>query len=107
VLAGDTMRQIITKTKAAFRSHRFGSPAPSSFAFMLSKEGYLNNVHGPWLPHVMPFIPYGQEAQWGAGLPGSPILDTVGSPYQPTTLYIPVRRWSDGSPAPTPALDPW
>lgn len=102
VLAGDTMQQIVAKTKVAFASHRFGQPAPASFAFMLSKRGYLNNVHGPWLPHVMPFIPYGQEAQWGAGLPGSPILDTVGSPYEPTTLYIPVRRWSDGSPAPTP-----
>lgn len=103
VLAGDTMQQIIAKTKAAFANHRFGPPAPASFAFMLSKQGYLNNVHTAWLPHVMPFIPYGQEAEWGAGLPGSPILDTVGSPYQPTTLYIPVRRWSDGSPAPTPS----
>lgn len=102
VLAGDTMQQLIAKTKAAFASHRFTQPAPASFAFMLSKEGYLNNVHGPWLPHVMPFIPFGQEAAWGARLPGSPILDTVGSPYQPTTLYIPVRQWSDGSPAPTP-----
>ena len=102
VLEGDSKQQIIAKTEAAFASHRFGQPAPVSFAFMLSKQGYLNNVHTAWLPHVMPFIPYGQEAQWGAGLPGSPILDTVGSPYQPTTLYIPVRRWSDGSPAPTP-----
>ncbi len=102
VLAGDSMQQLIAKTKAGFASHRFMQPAPASFAFMLSKHGYLNNVHGPWLPHVMPFIPFGQEAQWGAGVPGSPILDTVGSPYQPTTLYIPVRQWSDGSPAPTP-----
>jgi hypothetical protein len=103
VLAGNTMQQLIAKTKAAVASHRFGAPAPASFAFMLSKQGYLNNVHNAWLPHVMPFIPYGQEAQWGAGLPGSPILDSVGSPYEPTMLYIPVRRWSDGSPAPTPA----
>jgi hypothetical protein len=103
VLAGDTKQQLIDKTKAAFASHRFGQPAAASFAFMLSKQGYLNNVHTAWLPHVMPFVPYGQEAEWGAGLPGSPILDTVGSPYEPTTLYIPVRRWSDGSPAQTPA----
>jgi len=102
VLDGDTKPELIAKTKAAFASHRFSMPAPTSFAFMLSKGGYLNNVHGPWLPHVMPFIPFGQEAQWGAGLPGSPILETVGNPYQATILYIPVRRWSDGSPAPTP-----
>jgi len=103
VLAGDTKQQMLAKTKAAFASHRFGMPLPVSFAFMLSKQGYLNNIHTAWLPHVMPWIPYGQEAQWGAGLPGSPILETLGNRYQPTTLYIPVRRWSDGSPAPSPS----
>jgi hypothetical protein len=102
VLAGVTKAQQIERLKAGFASHRFVQPAPASFAFMLSKEGYLNNVGGPWLPHVMPFIPYGQESTWAAGLTGSPILGGGAEPYETNTLYIPVRRWSDGSAAPTP-----
>jgi hypothetical protein len=104
VLAGATQAQLIDKAKAAFASHRFVQPAPASFAFMLSKEGYLNNVHTAWLPHVMPFIPYGQaEKVWAAGLDGSPIQGSDGKPYDVITIYIPVRRWSDGSPGPLPS----
>jgi hypothetical protein len=104
VLAGATRSQLIAKAKAAYASRRFVEPAPASFAFMLSKEGYLNNARNAWLPHVMPFIPYGQaEKVWAAGLDGSPILASGGEPYEVITIYIPVRRWSDGSPAPTPA----
>jgi len=71
---------------------------------MLSKEGYLSDESaGPWLPHVMFFVPHGQSAAWGAGFEGSPILGADGSPLEPTVLFIPVRRWSDGSAAPAPA----
>jgi hypothetical protein len=103
VLAGLSKAQQIERLKAGFASHRFVQPAPASFAFMLSKEGYLNNIRGPWLPHVMPFIPYGQDAVWAAGMPGSPVLGGGAEPYESNTIYIAVRRWSDGSPAPTPA----
>jgi len=102
VLAGATRQQLLEKTKAAFASHRFATPAPASFSFMLSKQQYFAAAGGPWLPHVMPYVPHGQAAAWGAGLPGSPVLGSEGSPYLPTVLYIPVRQWSDGSPAPTP-----
>jgi hypothetical protein len=102
VLAGATRAQLIEKAKAAYASHRFVQPAPASFAFMLSKEGYLNNVRTAWMPHVMPFVPYGQAKLWAAGLDGSPILGGDAEPYEVSTLYIPVRRWSDGSPGPTP-----
>jgi hypothetical protein len=104
VLAGATRQQLIDKTKDAFASHRFATPAPASFSFMLSKEGYFADAGGPWLPHVMPYVPHGQAAEWGAGLPGSPVQGGEGSLYMPTVLYIPVRRWSDGSPGPPPPV---
>jgi hypothetical protein len=104
VLAGATLQQLIEKAKAAYASHRFGNPVPNSFAFMLSKEGYLGDqAGGPWLPHVMPFIATDQLSTWAAGLPGSPIIGDAGSPYEPVTIFIPVRRWSDGSPGPLPS----
>jgi hypothetical protein len=36
----------------------------------------------------------------GAGLEASPVIGKEGQAFEPTVLFIPVRRWSDGSPAP-------
>ena len=103
VLAGATRQQLVEQARSAFASHTFGPPEPGSFGFMLSKNGYVSdNPGGPWLPHVMLFVPSGQAAVWGAGLEGSPVLGKDGSPIEPTVLFIPVRSWSDGTPAPPP-----
>jgi hypothetical protein len=103
VLAGATREQIIEKTRAAIASHRFAPPEAGAFSFMLSKQGYLgDDPAGPWLPHVMFFVPHGQAANWAAGKDGSPILGRDGRDIESTVLFIPVRRWSDGSPAPVP-----
>jgi hypothetical protein len=102
-LAGVSKQQMIEKTRLANSSGGLKLPEPGSFSFMLSKDGYLNDdAAGPWLPHVMFFVPHGQAAVWGAGQEGSPVLGKDGSTLEPTVLFIPVRRWSDGSPAPPP-----
>ena len=102
-LAGVDKAQMIDKARAAVATHTFGAPEAGSFSFMLSKQGYLSDDGaGPWLPHVMFFVPHGQATAWGAGLDASPILGADGSPFEPTVLFVPVRRWSDGSPAPPP-----
>ncbi|HTU80832.1 MAG TPA: hypothetical protein VMF61_01805 [Candidatus Acidoferrales bacterium] len=102
---GDTRPQMAKMAQAAYASHRFGDPAPGAFSFMLSKEAYLNDeVKGPWLPHVMLFIAKDQMNLWAAGFEGSPIFapwpPNSMRAYEPTTIDIPVRRWSDGSLAP-------
>ena len=105
-LAGARRAQIVEKVRAEFASRRFTGPEAGSLSFMLSKQGYLSDESaGPWLPHVMLFVPHGQAVTWGAGLEASPILGADGSPFEPTVLLIPVRRWSDGSPAPSPATE--
>ena len=103
VLAGASKQQLIEKTKAAIASHRFKTPEAGAFSFMLSKQGYLSDADGPWLPHVMLFLPHGKAADWGAGKDGSPVLGQDGRSIETTVLFIPVRSWSDGSPAPAPA----
>lgn len=104
VLAGASKEQMIEKTRAAVAEHSFRGPEPGALSFMLSKNGYLNDdAAGPWLPHVMLFVPHGQTAAWGAGLEGSPILGSDGTEIESTVLFIPVRRWSDGSPVTPPA----
>ena len=103
VLAGASKQQLVEDARAAFASHSFGPPEPGSFSFMLSRQGYVSDdAAGPWLPHVMLFVPHGQAATWGASLEGSPILGADSSPVEPTVLFIPVRRWSDGTAAPPP-----
>jgi hypothetical protein len=103
-LSGDTREQIAQKAQAAYANHQFTDPAPGAFAFMLSKESYINDeVKGPWRPHVMLFIASSQIDTWAAGFAGSPILGpAIGTfrAYEPITIAIPVRRWSDGSLAP-------
>ena len=103
-LEGDSRDEIAKKSQAAYNAGRFSDPIPGSFAFMLSKRGYLNDgVRGPWRPHVMPFVAKSQLATWAAGYTGSPILSPATSTfrsYEPVTLVILAPFWSDGSPAP-------
>jgi hypothetical protein len=103
-LAGMGRAQMLENVRDAYTSHRFTVPDTGSLSFMLSKQGYLSDdAAGPWLPHVMFFVPHGQAVAWGAGLEASPILGGEGSPFEQTVLFVPVRSWSDGSPAPPPA----
>ncbi len=104
VLGGASRQQVIESTKAAIASHQFKDPEGGALSFMLSKEGYLSDsVGGPGLPHLMFFLPHGQTANWAAGKPGSPILGEDASAIESTVLFVPVRTWSDGSPAPPPS----
>jgi hypothetical protein len=106
VLAGISKSQMVEKAQVEFASHRFTAPEAGSLSFMLSKQGYVSDdAAGPWLPHVMFFVPHGQAAAWGAGRSASPILGAEGSPFEPTVLFVPVARWSDGSPAPPPTIE--
>jgi hypothetical protein len=100
-LAGVSKDDMLARSRALFAERSFTAPEAGSFSFMLSRQGYVSDdAGGPWLPHVMFFVPHGEAPTWGAGLEGSPILGADGSPFEPTVLFIPVRRWSDGSPAP-------
>ena len=104
VLAGVGRQEMQAKTRTAFAGHEFKSPEPGALSYMLSKNGYVSDdAAGPWLPHVMFYVARGQAAPWGAGLEGSPVVGKDGSDIEPTVLLVPVRSWSDGSPAPPTA----
>jgi len=102
-LAGATREQLIEKTKAEFASGNFRAPEGGAYSFMLSKESYLNDAAaGPWLPHIMLFLPKGHADNWGTNIDGSPISSDDRTALESTLVYIPVRTWFDGSPAPPP-----
>lgn len=105
VLSGVTRQGIVERTRAAYADRTFQRPEPGALTYMLSKGGYLGDeAAGPWLPHMMFFLPHGQTAAWGACAEGSPMICHEGSEVESSVLMIPVRAWSDGSPAPPVAV---
>jgi hypothetical protein len=101
VLTGLTNPQMLERIKAAVARKELPMPEPGAMSYMLSKESYLNDQAGHWVPHLMFHVPKTDGASWGANLPGSPILlDTREVPEPQTIFFVPVGTWSDGTPAP-------
>lgn len=100
-LAGASKQEMIERTKAALADGSFLAPEPGAMCYMLSKQGHLNDRDGHWMPHVMIYVPHAAASLWGADLAASPIVALEGGDLDPVTVYlIPVRKWSDGTPAP-------
>jgi hypothetical protein len=96
-LAGKTKEQLASEMKAALDGKEIPAIETGAMAYMLSKQGYLNDRAGHWHPHVMIFIPQTDPAGWGANLPGSPVFASTDQTDRVTTFFIPVAKWSDGS----------
>jgi hypothetical protein len=102
VMAGESQKEIAARTDRAYASRQFPLPAAGAMAYMLSHEQYLGDTDPHWMPHVMFYYDRSlPAAAWGAGDMGAPIIDaSVGTPHSPVqTLFIPVRQWSNGTPA--------
>ncbi len=103
VLAGLSETEIGTRVQRAYAAHEFPMPAAGAMAYMLSREQYLDDAPPQnWMPHLMFYY----DASLGAATVGvgdlnASVLDLSGKDhYSPVlTLGIPVRRWSDGTPA--------
>jgi hypothetical protein len=101
VLAGLTNPQMLDRIKAAVANKELPMPEPGAMSYMLSKESYLNDRAGHWVPHLMFHIPKTDPGTWGANLDDSPVvLDPRFVPEPETTFLVPVGKWSDGTPAP-------
>lgn len=94
VLAGESIAGMRARPEAQKR----WVPEPGSVCYMMSKQGYLNDAAaGPWYAHVM-FFSLGKPADWGANLPGSPMVADAAA-YKPVTIFmVIVQKWSDGTP---------
>jgi len=105
VLAGLSKAQIVDGIKAFDKK---GLPAlePGGMSYMMSKQGYLGDLGGHWVPHLMFYVPQTDSLAWGADLPGSPVMlnpQFQGAPEPLTEFMIPVLKWSDGTAAPMDA----
>jgi hypothetical protein len=103
VLAGLSKPQIIDGIKA-FDMKELPELETGGMSYMMSKQGYLSDLAGHWVPHLMFYVPLKDGITWGADLPGSPVMlnpQFQGAPEPVTEFMIPVLKWSDGTAAPT------
>jgi hypothetical protein len=99
-LAGPPIAQIVQRINALTASKELPMPEPGAMSYMMSKDGYLGDEAGHWHPHLMFHIPKTDAASWGANLPGSPVvMDDRELPMPQTIFFVPVAKWSDGTPA--------
>jgi hypothetical protein len=101
VLAGLTNKQMLERIKAEVARNELPTPEPGAMSYMLSKEQYLSDSVGHWHPHLMFHIPPTNGESWGANLDDSPVVVDPGPVPEPETVFfVPVGKWSDGTPAP-------
>jgi len=102
VLAGKTKAEIIDGNKAGFERGELPGLEPGAMSYMMSKGAYLTDDDDHNLAHLMFYAPPFDGAIWGADLPKSPVmLNPQFKGTQPIDVFVvPVRRWSDGTPAP-------
>jgi hypothetical protein len=102
VLAGSSKAQIIEGIKTFVRK-RLPPLEPGGMTYMMSKQGYLADEGGRWVPHLMFYVPQTEGITWGADVANSPVLLSSqfnGAPEPITVFMVPVLNWSDGTPAP-------
>jgi hypothetical protein len=99
ILASRSKDQMADAIKAAFDKRELSAPESGAMSYMLSKDQYLGDAGAHWHPHLMFFMSEKDAVTWGAGLPGSPILETKDPLDRLTVFLIPVAKWSDGTSA--------
>jgi hypothetical protein len=98
VLAGKSKTQMFEGIKAGLDKKELPALEPGAMCYMLSKQAYLSDSDPHWHPHLMFFLPLMEAAEWGAGLPGSPVILGVKDTEDRMTVFlVPVGKWSDGS----------
>ena len=101
-IAGRSNTQIEDAIIDGIAKGELPTPEPGSVSYMLSKQGYLNaGIKGPWLPHVMFFVPEIDPKALGSDLGDDVPLDAHEEKIgRYTTIDVPVSNWSDGTPSP-------
>jgi hypothetical protein len=98
VLTGASQAEVRNRTRAAMASGQIHAPEIGAMNFMLSKQGYLGDgPHGPWHPHLMFYMPPMATADWGTGVPDTPVYGASAGIDPYTMFFVPVAKWSDGS----------
>jgi hypothetical protein len=102
VLAGQSREEIKKNIEAALAAKQLPPLAPGAMSYMMSKQGYLDDRAGHWIPHLMFYT--ATNVDWGADQAGSPIMlnpQFHGAPEPVNVFMMPAGKWSDGTAAPS------
>jgi len=94
-LAGKSKAELVAAIQAALDAKTLPPISRGAMCYMMSKQGYLNDLGGSWHPHVMFFQPLAKPETWGANLDASPIFAAEDTEDRITIFMVPVSRWSD------------
>ena len=103
ILFGSSKAQTIEKTRVAIQKKELPALEPGAMCYMMSKQGFLDDSAGHWVPHLMFYVPQTDGASWGSDVPDSPVYlnpQFQGAPEPVTVFMVPVGKWSDGTAAP-------
>jgi len=103
VLAHRSKSEMSAAIRNGIETHKLPSLEAGAMTYMMSKHQFLNDNGKNWVPHLMFYFPRAAAATWGADLPGAPPMlnpQFQESPEALSVIMVPVRHWSDGSPAP-------
>jgi hypothetical protein len=105
-ITGISISEMAARTRAALSAGKFVLPDAGAMSYMMSKDSHLHDADGHWHPHLMFYLAHSDAAAWGANLEGSPLLaddSTIfaeeSTPEPITTFFLPVAKWSDGTPS--------
>lgn len=101
VLAGRSREEIKLAVEAALAAKQLPPLEPGAMSYMMSRQGYLDDQAGHWIPHLMFYT--ATDVDWGADRPGSPVMlnpQFHGAPEPINVFMMPAGKWSDGSAAP-------
>lgn len=100
VLAGRSREDIKKDIEAALAARQLPPLESGAMSYMMSKQGYLDDQAGHWIPHLMFYT--ATNVDWGADQTGSPIMlnpQFHGAPEPVSVFMIPAGKWSDGTAA--------
>jgi len=100
VLTGESKTKIVQATASALDKKELPALEPGAMCYMMSKQQYLSDRDMSWHPHLMFFIPGNAAKNWGANLPGSPLMAADDPEERVTIFLVWVGKWSDATPAP-------
>jgi hypothetical protein len=87
--------------KTALEKKELPALEPGAMCYMMSHDQRLGDGTGPWVPHLMFYVPKMDTAAWGSDLPGAPVFLNAqfnGAPEPVTVFMVEVNEWSDGTP---------
>ena len=101
IVAGRSKAEIASAIKAALENKELPALEPGAMCYMMSHDQRLGDGTGPWVPHLMFYLPQMPTAAWGSDQPGTPVFlnsQFNGAPEPVTVFMVVVNKWSDGTP---------